>query len=69
MAENLNLNVNVDTSGATTSVGSLKKQLREAQQDVMALADKFGATSKQAVEAAKRAGELKDKIGFYKMSP
>jgi hypothetical protein len=66
MAENLNLNVNVDTSGATTSVGSLKKQLREAQQDVMALADKFGATSKQAVEAAKRAGELKDKIGDAK---
>lgn len=66
MAENLNLNVTVDTTGATTSVGSLKKQLREAQQEVMALADKFGATSKQAVEAAKRAGELKDRIGDAK---
>jgi hypothetical protein len=66
MAENLNLNVKVDTSGATASVGSLKKQLREAQQEVMALADKFGATSKQAVEAAKRAGELKDRIGDAK---
>jgi hypothetical protein len=66
MAENLNLNVNVDTSGATSSVGSLKKQLREAQQEVMALADKFGATSKQAVEAAKKAGELKDRIGDAK---
>jgi hypothetical protein len=66
MAENLNLNVKVDTSGATSSVGSLKKQLREAQQEVMALADKFGATSKQAVEAAKKAGELKDRIGDAK---
>ena len=66
MAENLNLNVNVDTSGATSSVGSLKKQLREAQAEVTALADKFGATSKQAVEAAKRAGELKDRIGDAK---
>ena len=66
MAENLNLNVNVDTSGATSSVGSLKKQLREAQAEVSALADKFGATSKQAVEAAKRAGELKDRIGDAK---
>ena len=66
MAENLNLNVTVDTSGATASVGSLKKQLREAQAEVSALADKFGATSKQAIEAAKRAGELKDKIGDAK---
>ena len=66
MAENLNLNVNVDTSGATSSVGSLKKQLREAQQEVTALADKFGATSKEAINAAKRAAELKDAIGDAK---
>jgi|688.fasta_scaffold13704_2 hypothetical protein len=66
MAENLNLNVNVNTSGAESSVGSLKKQLREAQQEVAALSDKFGATSKEAIEAAKRAGELKDRIGDAK---
>jgi hypothetical protein len=48
------------------SVGSLKKQLREAQQDVQALSDKFGATSDQAVKAAKRAAELKDAIGDAK---
>jgi len=66
MAENLNLNVNVDTSGATNSVGSLKKQLREAQAEVTALADKFGATSKEAITAAKRAAELKDAIGDAK---
>ena len=51
---------------ANESVGSLKKQLREAQQDVQALSDKFGATSQQAVIAAKKAGELKDRIGDAK---
>lgn len=66
MAENLNLNINVDTSGASSSVGSLKKQLREAQAEVTALADKFGATSKEAIAAAKRAAELKDAIGDAK---
>jgi len=66
MAENLNLQLTVDTSGAVTSVGSLKKQLREAQAEVSALADKFGATSKQAIEAAKRAAELKDRIADAK---
>ena len=66
MAENLSLNVTVDTTGATSSVGSLKKQLREAQNEVMSLADKFGATSKEAINAAKRAAELKDAIGDAK---
>jgi hypothetical protein len=63
MAENLNLNVNVNTSGAEGSIGSLKKQLREAQNEVVALSDKFGATSREAVNAAKKAAELRDRIG------
>lgn len=45
---------------------SLKAQLREAQAEVAALADKYGATSQQAVIAAKRAAELKDRIGDAK---
>lgn len=45
---------------------SLKAQLREAQAEVAALADKYGATSEQAVIAAKRAAELKDRIGDAK---
>jgi len=48
------------------AVGSLRSQLREAQAEVAALSDKFGATSAQAIEAAKRAGELKDRIGDAK---
>lgn len=45
---------------------SLKAQLKEAQAEVQALADKYGATSKEAVEAAKRAADLKDRIGDAK---
>lgn len=48
------------------SLGSLKSQLREAQADVAALSEKFGATSKEAINAAKRAAELKDAIGDAK---
>ena len=66
MAQNLDLNVNVNTSQAGKAIGSLKSQLKEAQADVVALSDKFGATSKEAIEAAKRAGELKDAIGDAK---
>jgi hypothetical protein len=65
MAEQLNLNINV-TGNVDESLGSIKKQLREAQNEVAALSDKFGATSKEAIEAAKRAAELKDRIGDAK---
>lgn len=48
------------------NLGSLKSQLREAQAEVAALSDKFGATSREAINAAKKAGELKDRIGDAK---
>jgi hypothetical protein len=48
------------------SLGSLKSQLRAAQNEVTAMAEKFGATSDQAVKAAKKAAELKDAIGDAK---
>lgn len=48
------------------SVGSLKSQLREAQALVGELSDKFGATSQEAINAAKKAAELKDAIGDAK---
>jgi len=51
---------------ADQAVGSLRSQLREAQADVTALSEKFGATSNEAINAAKKAGELKDKIGDAK---
>ena len=55
----VNLEVNDNTK-------SLKAQLKEAQAEVQTLADKYGATSQQAIEAAKRAAILKDKIGDAK---
>lgn len=66
MAEN-QLSFDIKIGGnQDQALGSLKKQLREATQDVVALSDKFGVTSEQAVNAAKRAAELKDTIGDAK---
>lgn len=41
---------------------SLKAQLKEAVMEVQKLSEAYGATSKEAIEAAKRAGQLKDRI-------
>jgi uncharacterized coiled-coil DUF342 family protein len=41
---------------------SLKAQLKEATLEVQKLADEFGATSKEVIEASKRAADLKDRI-------
>jgi hypothetical protein len=62
MAEKRTIELEVKESGFK----SLKAQLREAQADVAALSDKFGATSKEAAAAAKAAGILKDKIADAK---
>jgi hypothetical protein len=48
------------------SVKSLRTQMREAAADVQVLSDKFGATSKEAINAAKKAADLKDRIGDAK---
>jgi len=48
------------------STESLRTQMRKAQQEVAELSARFGATSKAAVEAAKRAAELRDRIGDAK---
>jgi hypothetical protein len=62
MAEKRTIELEVKESGFK----SLKAQLREAQADVAALSDKFGATSDQAIAAAKAAAILKDTIGDAK---
>ncbi|CAB4137193.1 hypothetical protein UFOVP321_11 [uncultured Caudovirales phage] len=67
MAEEIiGVKVKVDAGDVGKSVGSLKQQLREAQNEVNTLSEKFGATSKEAINAAKRAAELKDAIGDAK---
>lgn len=57
MAETKTVNLDIKTN-----IGSLKSQLRQAQAEVAALSDKFGATSTEAANAAKKAAELKDRI-------
>lgn len=57
MAETRTINLEIKDN-----VKSLKTQYREAVQEVQRLADTYGATSREAAEAAKRAAELKDRI-------
>jgi hypothetical protein len=64
--ETIGIKIQVEGGDAIKSVGSLKQQLREAQKDVTELSAKFGATSKEAVQAAQKAAELKDAIGDAK---
>ena len=62
----VNLKVTDNVEKTIKNVANLKTQLREAQNEVNELSAKFGATSEQAVNAAKRAAELKDAIGDAK---
>ena len=61
MAEKVEIDLEIKDN-----VKSLKSQLREAQAEVAALSEKFGATSREAVQAAKKAAQLKDAIGDAK---
>jgi peptidoglycan hydrolase CwlO-like protein len=63
--ENVGINITVG-GNQDQALGSLKKQLKEATLEVQQLSDKFGATSEQAVNAAKKAAALKDEIGDSK---
>jgi len=55
--------ITVDGSEATQSVGSIKSQLKEATAELIAMREKFGDTSDEAVKAAKKVANLKDSIG------
>lgn len=66
MAEKIALEFSIGDGPAIKSMGDLKKQLKEAQFEAFALSEKFGATSQQAIEAAKRVAALKDAIGDAK---
>lgn len=52
---------------ANESVGSFKQRLREANNELLAMSEKFGATSKEAVTAAQKVAGLKDAIGDAKI--
>jgi septal ring factor EnvC (AmiA/AmiB activator) len=76
MAIKKTIEIDVNSQGATSGINnvtnsieqtdkatkSLKAQLKEATLEVQKLADEFGATSKEVIEASKRAADLKDRI-------
>lgn len=62
MAEVVGLKVQVDGSEATQAIGSIKKQLREANIELIKAQESFGVYSKEAINAGKKVAELKDTI-------
>jgi hypothetical protein len=65
MAQENSVDINIKVGGnQDQALGSLKKQLRDAIQEVQVLTEKFGETSEQTVRAVERAAALKDQIGF-----
>jgi len=57
MAETKTINLDVKTN-----IGSLKAQLQAAQREVYSMSEAFGATSREAADAAIKAASLKDAI-------
>ena len=58
--------ITTDSKQAEASVGSFKKQLREANNELLNMSSQFGETSKEAINAAKKVAGLKDAIGDAK---
>lgn len=44
------------------SIGNVRKALKEANAELIAMQDQFGATSQQAINAARKVADLKDRI-------
>lgn len=61
MAENLDLNINIQTKG-TEVVGILRKEIKEANGELLKAQTLYGDYSKEAIAAAKRVAELRDKL-------
>jgi hypothetical protein len=58
--------ITTDSKQAEASVGSFKKQLKEANNELLNMSAKFGEASTEAVNAAKKVAGLKDAIGDAK---
>jgi membrane protein involved in colicin uptake len=64
--EEIALKITTDASQTEKSVKSIKTELREAQQDAINLSRKFGDTSTEALQAAKRVANLRDEVADFK---
>lgn len=62
MSENLDLNINIQTKGSEV-LGIIKKELREANGELLKAQTLYGDYSAEAVKAAKKVAELRDRIG------
>ena len=60
------LTITTDSKQAEASVGSFKKQLRDANNELLNMSSQFGEASKEAINAAKKVAGLKDAIGDAK---
>ena len=67
-ADKANEKIKQGAQGAASGMGSLQTQFRAAQKEALTLAGRFGVTSDAAIQAAKRAGELKDQVNETKMA-
>ena len=63
MSEIVGLKVELDVSGAVAPMQGLRGQIKDATNELTSMADKFGASSREAQNAAKKVAELKDKLG------
>lgn len=63
MAEEIiGLKINVDTSGAEKPIGNIRQELREANRALVDAQTNFGDYSKEAITAARRVAELRDRV-------
>ena len=60
------LDINLNGKQAEQSVASFRQQLKIATQDLVAMSEKFGVTSVEAANAARKVAGLKDAIGDAK---
>lgn len=64
MAEKkISLDLEINKSGSDKTVKSIKTELREAKEEAIALARKFGELSPEATKAAAKLASLKDEMG------
>ena len=61
MSEQLNYQINIG-GNATESIGNVKKQLKEANEELIKAQQNFGEYSDEAIQAAKKVAGLRDSI-------
>lgn len=65
MSQELDLNININTKG-TEVIGLFRKELKEANGELLKAQSLYGDYSKEAINAAKKVAELRDRIGDAK---